>query len=52
MGLNSEKMEALYAELNKRVEAATSIILQQVIFLMYLFRASTKNHQDLIKVFS
>ena len=32
MGLNSEKMEASYAELNKSAEAANSIILQQVIF--------------------
>ena len=32
MGLNSEKMEALYVEVNKRVEAVTSSYLHPATF--------------------
>ena len=45
-GLISEKMEALYAELNKRVEAATGSYSATGEFLQYIYSVLVaKNHQ-------
>ena len=45
MGLLSEKTEALYAELNERVEAATSGCFAEVDFLQYIYwELVVKNH--------
>ena len=54
MGLVSEKTEALYAELNERVEAATSSYSATGEFLQYIYSVlAAKNlSKDLIKVFS
>ena len=44
-GLISEKTEALYAELNKRAEAATNSYLSTGDFLQYIYSALVaKNH--------
>ena len=46
--LTSEKIEALYAALNERVEAATSIYSVTGDFLQYIyFVPVTKNHQNI-----
>ena len=45
IGLLSEKMEALHADLNERGEAATSIYSAEVDFLQYIYLVLvTKNH--------
>ena len=45
MGLYSEKTEALYAELNERVEAATSSYSTAVEILQYIYSVlPAKNH--------
>ena len=45
MGLFSEKMEALHAELNERVEAASSSYSPVVNFLYYIYLVHvTNNH--------
>ena len=47
-GLVSEKMEALYAELNERVEAATSIYSASGKFLQDIYSVLVaKNHQKI-----
>ena len=47
-GLVSEKTEALYAELNERVEAATSSYSPTGKFLQYIYSALVaKNHQKM-----
>ena len=53
-GLVSEKTEALYTELNERVEAATSSYSATVEFLHYIYSVLVaKNHQKIpIKVLS
>ena len=54
-GLVSEKTEALYAEPNERVEAATSRYSETGEFLQYIYSVPVaKNHQkmDAIKVLS
>ena len=48
MGLISEKPEALYAELNKRGESATSSYSVTGDFLQYIYSVSvTENHQNI-----
>ena len=45
MGLLSEKIEALHAELNERGETATSIYSAEVDFLQYIYSVLvTKNY--------
>ena len=47
-GLVSEKTEALYEELNERVEAATSIYSASGKFLQYIYSVLVaKNHQKI-----
>ena len=47
-GLVSEKTEALYAELNERVEVATSRYSATGEFLQYIYSVLvTKNHQKI-----
>ena len=47
-GLRSEKTEALYAELNKRAEAATSSYSATGDFLQYIYSVLiAKNHQKI-----
>ena len=47
-GLVSEKMEALYAELTERVEAATSSYFARGKFLQYIYSVLVaKNHQKI-----
>ena len=48
MGLISEKTEALYAELNERVQAATSSYSATYDVLQYIYSVHvTKNHQKI-----
>ena len=48
MGLASEKTEALYGELNERVEAATSSYSATGKFLQYIYSVLVaKNHQKI-----
>ena len=48
MGLISEKTEALYAELNERVEAATSIYSVTDDFLQCIYSVPvTENHPNI-----
>ena len=48
MGLASEKAEALYGELNERVEAATSSYSATGKFLQYIYSVLVaKNHQKI-----
>ena len=48
MGLISEKMEGLYAELNETSEAATSIYSVTGDFLQHIYSVPvTKNHQNI-----
>ena len=48
MGLASEKTEALYGELNDRVEAATSSYSATGKFLQYIYSVLVaKNHQKI-----
>ena len=45
MGLFSEKMETMNAEINERLEAATGIYSAAVEFLYYIYSVLvTKNH--------
>ena len=47
-GLVSEKMEALYAEPNERVETATSMYSETGDFLQYIYSVLVaKNHQKI-----
>ena len=47
-GLLSEKMEAFHAELNERVEGATSKYSVEIDFLQYIYSVLvTKNHQKI-----